>query len=298
MNNYRRYQTLPARPVKKTTRPATKLTAKLKKAALASLCLLLVSSVFSAGLSVRLNQHAAAETAWRQQQKEIFAQKLKEIMAVNGQIQLSVSAASLGTGPLQTFGDARPQDAASTAKVLTAIYYLKLVESGQEKFEQYLGGTTAKRQLQLMVQQSDDTAWQLFNQKLGHQSLERYAHSLGLSSYQVDNNCLSSADLTRLLKALADGQLLSFADSRLLLSYMQHTNYEDFITPAVPAGYQIYHKVGIDDDQINDAAIIQAPDGQAFVLTIMTNGHGLYQWPQRARLIQQIAQTAITAYLQ
>jgi beta-lactamase class A len=266
--------------------------------ALWGICLLLLTSTVSAGLSIRANQHAAAEAAWRQQQRIIFADTVNKIKNNNPRVEFAVSAVAVGGDQIQSLGDRRPFDAASTAKVLTAVFYVKQVESGRFTLDQAIGDKTARRQLQLMLQQSDDNAWELLNQAVGHDRLQQYAEGLGLNSYNVQANLMTSADLAKLLKDLAGGQLLSAAHTGLLLSYMQNTNYEDFISPAVPAGYRLYHKVGIDEDVINDTAIIAAPDGKAFVISIMTDGQGLYQWSNRAEMMQEIAAAAIKAYLQ
>jgi beta-lactamase class A len=296
MTTYSRYRALPPpAPIKpaKATLPA-----KFKKVALIGLSLLMITSVVSAGLSRRANQHAAAEAAWRQHQKALFAGEVRRLISANPRVSFSVSATALDADRIEVLGDTRPQDAASTAKVLTAVSYLKQVELGRFSLSDPVDGRTAKQQLQLMLQQSDDGAWQDLNQKIGHTTLQNYASSIGLTDYSAGTNLISSADLTRLLKKLATGSLLTADHTKIVLSYMQHTNYEDFIAPAVPDTYRLYHKVGIDNDQVNDTAIIAGPDGRAFAFSIMTNGHGLYEWQDRASLIQQITAGAIKAYLQ
>jgi beta-lactamase class A len=301
MPDYQVYRTLPSRrpqPASKSPQPASSHNQRFKKLALMSLSLLLITSTISTGLSVRTNQHAAAEVAWRLHQKAKFASDVQKIIDANPLIKFSVSAAPVSTDQVQLIGVDGPLNAASTAKVLTAIFYVKQVEAGHLSLNQTIGGKTAKRQLKLMLQQSDDSAWVTLNEALGHSNLEQYANSIGLNSYRAATNSISSVDLSTLLKDLVAGRLLNSADTDRLLAYMQNTNYEDFISPAVPGGYQIYHKVGIDEDCLNDTAIIVSPDGRAFVLTIMTNGQGLYQWPERAQLMQQIAAGAIKAYLQ
>jgi beta-lactamase class A len=296
MPNYQIYRTLPAPSVKRQA--AKSDGSRLKKIAFLGVSSLLLTATLSAGLSVRTNQHAAAEAAFRRRQKAIFAEQVSGLLLAHPMIKMSVATADVGSSQIKSFGQKSALDAASTAKVLTAVDYLKNVESGRLSLSQTIGDKTARQQLMLMLKQSDDTAWQLLNQKIGHGELEKYGRSIGLGSYQVDNNTISSADLTKLLGKLAGGELLASADTNLLLSYMQQTNYEDFITPAVPVGFSIYHKVGIDDDHINDAAIIASPGGKAFVISIMTDGHGLYDWQDRANLMQQIAAAAIRAYLQ
>jgi beta-lactamase class A len=82
----------------------------------------------------------------------------------------------------------------------------------------------------------------------------------------------------------------------MLMAYMQHTNYENFIAPAVNKSFSFYHKVGIDDDQVNDVVIIRSKD-DVLALSIMTNGHGTYDWTARAGLMQKITDMTQQAYL-
>ena len=56
------------------------------------------------------------------------------------------------------------------------------------------------------------------------------------------------------------------------------------------------HKVGEDDDDVHDAAIIT--NGQHYViLVIFTDGNGVYDWGARAQLMQTVAREVSAAYL-
>jgi beta-lactamase class A len=296
MPSYQRYRTLtPAAPKAVET---TREHRSLRRFSVFSLILFLVTTSAFIYVARRSDAHAAAEAARRQQQKSYFADYVNKVISENPEINLSVSATDLHDNKIQSLGQQKAMGAASTTKVLTAVYYLKQVESGRQNLNTLLNGKTAKKQLQLMLQQSDDTAWQLLNERLSHSGLETYAHSLGLNSYNADINAISADDMTRLFSDLGSGYLLNTAHTDMLLSYMQHTNYEDFISPAVPAAYPFYHKVGLDEDLVNDTALIQNLQNESLVLTIFTNGNGTYHWTQRALLMQRIASAAIKAYLQ
>lgn len=265
--------------------------------ALTILALLIALGVHvHAGRQASAQAQAAAETAHTKTANSEFARTVNTVISDNPQIGFSVSIiSSHGTGPL-CFGSCQPQDAASTAKLITAAAYLHKVESGQAGLAYKINNQSAADELRLLINRSDDGAWQAFNDRLGHPYLQDYAHNIGLYSYSAEDNTISSFDMARLLKLLWAGELLNSSHTKQLLSYMQHTNYEDFMPPAVLPGFNLYHKVGINGDQVNDAGTINSQSGNIF-LSIFTNGHGIYNWEDRAALMQRITKAAEKAYL-
>src|SRR6204780_3453169 len=119
--------------------------------------------------------------------------------------------------------------AASTTKVLSASLFLHDVELGQDSLSQPLGGSTAQAEMQKMIVVSDDTAWEDFNDLLGHPALLAYAQSLGMKSYDPDNNLINSDDLATLLADLYQGKLLDSQHTNLLLGYMAQADYAQYI---------------------------------------------------------------------
>jgi len=264
--------------------------------------LLLIALLVGVGVHIELARRAeaqslAAEQAAHQQVLNAELEKSVEgVISQNQEISFSVAVlAGPGATP-QVFGDSGTQDAASTAKLITAIAFMHRVEKGQASLNYQINDESAAAELKLLINQSDDVAWAAFNEKLGHYYLQAYANSLGLHSYSADDNTISAADLAKLVDLLSSSKLLNATHTKLLLSYMQHTNYEDFITPAVPLADKLYHKVGIDDDQVNDVAIIIGGQ-RTLAISIFTNGHGTYDWQNRAVLMQQITKAAEKAYL-
>jgi beta-lactamase class A len=255
-----------------------------------------------AGVRIDLAQRAHAKaaeqavTARRVAAVARLNQELQHLADANPLISLSVATSDTQRGQTAQLNAATPVNAASTAKVLSAALYLNQVEKGQKSISQPIGDYRAIQALKQMVQQSDDTVWRQVNDLLGHSALQSYASSLGLDSYDAGSNTISAADMTRLLELLYKGDLLNGAHTSLLLSFMQQTNREDFISPAVSTGFTFYHKVGLDSDQVNDAGIITGGT-DALVITVFTDGNGTYDWPQRAVLIQRIAKLAEQAYL-
>ncbi len=198
-------------------------------------------------------------------------------------------------GKLAQYGDSGAFDSASVGKLITAADFLHQVEAGQESLSENLGGNTAQYELQQMIVVSDDDAWTTLNNELGYGQLQTYATQLGLSGYNATSDTIGSSDIALLLEKLYNGQLLNATDTQLFLGYMKQANYRDFIVPAVPSGDTIYHKIGLINDNVHDAAII-THGTQALVLVIFTNGNGVYNWPARATAMQQITKDALAAY--
>jgi len=248
-------------------------------------------------LSVRAADHAAALAAAQhvQDQETEFKLGFNQVANNNSQISFSVAAISPNTNASQQLGTSLPMPAASVGKLLTASLFLHQVETGHASLSETIGGNNAKQELQLLINQSDDTAWQVLNDRLGHSGLNAYARGLGLSSYSSDADSINAADVAKLLQKLWAGELLNQTHTQMLLGWMQKTNYESFISPAVPAGYKIYHKVGLVNDNVNDAAII-SNGKKTLILVIFTDGHGVMDWDNRATLIQQITRSATNAY--
>ncbi|MCO4255246.1 serine hydrolase [Pseudarthrobacter cellobiosi] len=65
--------------------------------------------------------------------------------------RVGVAVADTAGGPVRAFGDTAAYAAASTAKLITAAAYLKLVEAGEARLDETLGNYTAAFQLKSMI---------------------------------------------------------------------------------------------------------------------------------------------------
>ena len=285
-------------PRQNSRAPAPKRPRSLKR----SLTVVGVLLIVILGITIHSNQQAHAKAAAEAEAArhhiaiDKFRAALPGILSSSPLVKFSISITDSKYGESTTYNAGDHSDAASTAKLLTAALFLKKVESRQYSLEQSVGGAPASAQLKAMVSLSDDQAWANFNELLTHKALQSYADDIGMSSYDADTNSLSANDMNNLVSQIYERKLLSKAHTSLLLSYMQHTNYEDFISPAVTSPYNFYHKVGADNDEVNDTGII-ASDGDNIFITIFSDGGGSYNWPDRAAKFQQITKAAISAYL-
>jgi len=295
MTNYRPYNVYSPRRPERPKKSRRRLS--VRQAMWLSLIFIVALAALRVDLAERAHAKAAAQAATARRVAAVakLDVQIAQIADDNPQLSLSVATSDIARGQVAEYNANNVSDAASTAKVLSAALYLNEVEKGQKNLNQSIGGVSARQSLQLMVQQSDDTQWANINDLLSHSALQAYASGLGLASYNSDTNTLSAADMTKLLSLLYEGDLLNEAHTSLLLSFMQHTNREDFISPAVTASYSFYHKVGLDDDQVNDVGLIAGTD-DTLVISIFTNGNSTYDWPARAALMQKITHLAEQAY--
>jgi beta-lactamase class A len=76
---------------------------------------------------------------------------------------------------------------------------------------------------------------------------------------------------------------------------MQNTNYESLIPAAVPDNVTVFHKYGLLDTELHDAAILTG-GAAGCVLVVYTKGDGLNDVPERTDVIHEITR-AVTAAL-
>jgi beta-lactamase class A len=246
--------------------------------------------------------HAHANTASPKVNKVSDARLAELSTSINGLINaqskdtITVLATDITTGQSVSYGSQASYTAASTAKLLSAVYFLHLTETGQESLTEDLAGTGAKDLLDAMIINSDDTAWATINDELTHNGLADYSASIGFTEYNVTLNTMPASDIQGMLVKLYTGKLLNKADTSLLLGEMAQADYRDYIVAGTPAGDTVYHKAGLVDDNIHDAAII-TKDGHALAVTLFTDGNGTYDAAVRTTLMQQVTAQLTAAFL-
>jgi beta-lactamase class A len=122
---------------------------------------------------------------------------------------------------------------------------------------------------------SDNTAGHMLVRDLGGaDALNAWAASHGAksSAFFVGNNTTSN-DLAALWAAEARGQLGGSAAQAWLYPLLTGTATEGGIPAGVGRGATVVHKTGILDQEVNDAALVQAGN-KSYVLTVMTDGLG------------------------
>ncbi|CAH0257121.1 hypothetical protein SRABI26_03296 [Arthrobacter sp. Bi26] len=219
--------------------------------------------------------------------------QINAIIAANSNYALGVSLIDLSDGVVHGYGAQGKFVAASTAKILAASAYYHLVETGRASLTAPMGASTAGAQIRQMVQQSNNDSWALILRAVGQRGITDYAASIGIT-YDRTVNLLTPAEMARTLQLLYTGQLLNARNTAQLLSYMQNTNFETLIPPAVPPGIGIHHKYGLLFGNLHDASVLDK-DGRAFVFVVYTRGLNYSDMGPRTRIIQQLTRTVTAA---
>ena len=145
-------------------------------------------------------------------------------------------------------------------------------------YSDYQDGTCMSRsQLEHRVGlNSDNTAAHiLVRSGGGGAALNKYAQAHGAkqSAFYAPNTTTAS-DLARLWVDEASEHAGGKPAQQYLYPILTHTAYEAGIPAGVPAGTTVVHKIGILDDEVNDAALVPKGPRGAYVLTICTQGPG------------------------
>lgn len=205
--------------------------------------------------------------------------------------RVGVAVADTAGGAVRTFGDTAAFAAASTAKLITAAAYLKLVEAGEARLDETLGNYNAAFQLKSMINSSNNDSWLLLMDRLGYQRLIRYAASIGVA-YDPEDNRLTPGELALVLTKLYAGQLLNPSNTAQLLAYMQDTNNEELIAAASGPGITVYHKYGQLGGNLHDAALLEH-GGTTYALVIFTEGADSTGEAERTEIIHDLTRAVV-----
>ena len=211
--------------------------------------------------------------------------------------QFGIYLQDLKTGAAVGYHQDDVMEAASDIKVPLALYLLHEVEAGAVKMDDqvtlqqsdFMGGTGSLNGtaspgdsfavgdlLRLLIQQSDNTAWQALQRVLGASSIDAYAASIGAPDcHQVDDNC-TAHEAGLMVAGLYQGKLLNAEDTALLLLLMENTAYNDRINYYL-GGYTIAHKTGADGGVMNDVGVVYAPGGPILVSVFSYTAGGTVQ---------------------
>ncbi|MDP3998101.1 MAG: serine hydrolase [bacterium] len=215
--------------------------------------------------------------------------KIKNLFfEANPDIEFGITVYDLKTNVSFGYNDQEAQHAASVAKVLTAIYLLRQVEDEKIELRDSMGTYNVEFNLKQMVNQSNTISWEMIDERLGIEPQNNYAHSLGLESVNFRDNMMSPKDAARLFVKLYKGELLDEPYQRKLFSYMQNTETENLITPAIPKDIPLYHKTGLYEGEVHDVAIVDHST-RPFVLSIFSVNKLMPDYDGRAALIQKVA---------
>ena len=259
-----------------------------------------VSNIFS-------NNHT--DQAIKKKQKIIKTNLSNYLNSVTADGTASVSFYNLGSttksnteadqlyqkGSLQTESDAyTARTAASTYKLYLSAYLMN-----QNKTGNFTWTSSNEDGFSRMIVNSDNDFSEAQIDNYGASAISAFVKSQGwYPSVFVEGQTAetTSYSLQKLLENLAEGTgaFANQSDQAKLLKLMGKQVYRDGIpagAAAATAGTTVQDKVGFLDDTNNDAAIVTLPNGQRYILVIMTNGHNqseLSGFPRIAKIAENV----------
>lgn len=219
--------------------------------------------------------------------------EINGIITANSDYEVGVALIGLPDGSVHQYGVEDPFEAASTAKVLAAAAYYRLVETGEASLDDPMGESTSGVQISEMIQNSDNDSWSMIMDAIGHEQLSAYASSIGIT-YDPEINDLTPSEMATILADLYSGKLLNSDDTTQLLSYMTDTNYESLIPAATPAGITVFHKYGLLESELHDAGIL-TKGTSTYAFVVYTRGADSDDIPERTDVIHQLTQVVVHA---
>lgn len=199
----------------------------------------------------------------------------------NGALEVSSNGNKVGT-------------AASTYKLFIAAFLFSQKANGRFKWT-----TENKDAFNRMIVNSENTFGDQVIQKYGMSSMNSVLATQGWYSPVFSKTKVASTNSHSLLLLLKDlengtGVFQNKADRKYLLDLMAKQTYRTGIpagAKAVTNGVKVQDKVGFLDDTNNDAGIVTLPNGQRYILVVMTHGHNqsnLNGFPRIAKITKKI----------
>ncbi|WP_412989647.1 serine hydrolase [Pediococcus siamensis] len=204
-------------------------------------------------------------------------------------------AAIYQAGSLATEANAHtPQVAASTFKLFISAYLMQQKLNGN-----FTWTTTNENGFYQMIVNSDNTYADAELESYGMSRVNSFIQKQGWYSPVFTETKVAqttSHSLMRLLKQLATGTgvFQKQSDRAKILGFMRKQIYRSGIpTGARQAqkGSTVADKVGFLNDVNNDAGIVTLPNGEQYILVIMTHGHqqsGFSGFPKIAKITKRV----------
>ncbi|MFZ2353943.1 serine hydrolase [Paucilactobacillus nenjiangensis] len=200
-------------------------------------------------------------------------------------------------GELQVESNAHTaQTTASTYKLFITAYLMQQKLNGN-----FTWNSTNEDGFYRMIVNSENDFAEERLQKYGMSKINKFISNQGWYSpvFQTDENATSTSySLQLLLEQLeaGTGSFSNASDRAKILKLMGKQIYRTGIPAGVAAadkGTTVSDKVGFLDDTNNYAAIVTMPNGQKYILVIMTHGHnqsGFSGFPKIAKIAKKVQQ--------
>lgn len=137
------------------------------------------------------------------------------------------------------------------------------IQSGTGALQDLPPGTslTLRECAEYLMQESDNTAWSMLEDRLGEARIRSELAASGTRStdYEYAEHTTTPADTLRLLQKVSDPGYTSPRHSREMLDSMVDTSFEGWLPQGVPEEARVAHKIGILGTNFSDAGIVFPP---------------------------------------
>jgi len=143
---------------------------------------------------------------------------------------------------------------------------------------------TLRECAELMIKESDNTAWVMVNRFLGRRNIQAELYRIGARSteYWISNTTTPN-DVLVMLEKVADPSYTSPELSAEMLDIMTGTSFEDRLPQPLPEGARVAHKIGSYGDTFSDAGLV-FPEGSQDAYYIVVIVGDTTEWTARSAI--------------
>jgi len=143
---------------------------------------------------------------------------------------------------------------------------------------------TLRECAELMIKESDNTAWVMLNRFLGRRNIEAELYRIGARSteYRMSNTTTPN-DVLVMLEKVADPSYTSPEHSAEMLEILTNTSFEDRLPQPLPEGARVAHKIGSYGDTFSDAGLV-FPEGSQDAYYIVVIVGDTTEWAARSAI--------------
>lgn len=115
---------------------------------------------------------------------------------------------------------------------------------------------TYRKLIEHMLNESDNTAYNIFEKILGDRKIQDTILSLNMKNTSIYDDVTTPKDIALALKMVGSGETLTVNDANEMLSYLENTSFDSWIEAGIPSDVKIQHKYGKEAGVINDVGIV------------------------------------------
>lgn len=165
---------------------------------------------------------------------------------------------------------------ASIYKLYVAYLGYQQADTGVHSLnEPYVNGMTRGKCLDEMIRSSNSPCAEKLMSELGRQNIQTRLESYGLTKTSFKGLNTSAQDVSIVLGRLWQGTDLTVSSRTAMLDSMLGQKYRNGLAKGF-GGSAVYNKVGFQDQaEYHDVGIVQLPDGQPLIVTVLSSNVGV-----------------------